>query len=228
MVSDKSSRITAGVQRRKRLIVVLAILSLPLFGILFSLSSFQLRFVNPRTSQQTVSLVALTLLVSLLFGGLTFVLMRNLIKVFAERRLGALGSKFRTRLVVGSLLLSFVPVIVMFWFSYGLMNRSIEKWFSSPVEEVRTDTAAMASLLADYAAQNARSEATTIAAAAETERAFSGHSFSSAVDVFRRHEPTLQGGFAVAVLNGQAEASFGTPAPWSPLKAKIFSPSGAV
>src|SRR5262249_39636566 len=140
MASDKSSRI-AGAPRRKRLIVVLAILSLLLFAVLFSLSSFQLRFVNPRTSQQTVSLVALTLFVSLLFGGLAFVLMRNLIKVFAERRLGALGSKFRTRLVVGSLLLSFVPVIVMFWFSYGLMNRSIERWFSTPVEEVRHDTA---------------------------------------------------------------------------------------
>src|SRR5215467_7066360 len=110
MASDKSSRI-AGAQRRKRLIVVLAILSLLLFAVLFSLSSFQLQFVYPRTSQQTVSLVALTLFVSLLFGGLTFVLMRNLIKVFAERRLGAVGSKFRTRLVVGSLLLSFVPVI---------------------------------------------------------------------------------------------------------------------
>jgi len=65
----------------------------------------------------------------------------------AERRLGVLGSKFRTRLVVGSLLLSFVPVIVMFWFSYGLMNRSIERWFSTPVEEVRQDTALMAELL---------------------------------------------------------------------------------
>ena len=33
------------------------------------------------------------------------------------------------------------------------------------------------------------------------------------VDAFRRHEPTLQGGFAVALLNGNAEASLGVPAP---------------
>ena len=132
-------------------------MSLPLLAILVSLSSFEMRFIDPKTSGQTVSLVALTLLVSLLFGGLTFVLMRNLIKVFAERRLGVLGSKFRTRLVVGSLLLSFVPVIVMFWFSYGLMNRSIERWFSTPIEEVQRDTAIMADLLSRYAAENARS-----------------------------------------------------------------------
>jgi PAS domain S-box-containing protein len=218
---DKSSRIAVGVQRRKRLIVVLAILSLLLFAVLFSLSSFQLRFMNPRTSQQTVSLVALTLFVSLLFGGLTFVLMRNLIKVFAERRLGVLGSKFRTRLVVGSLLLSFVPVIVMFWFSYGLMNRSIERWFSTPVEEVRQDTASMATLLSKYAAENATAEAMDIASSPETQRAFAGHSFSGVLNKFRMREATLQGGFAVAIQNGDSEASFGLPAPWPLVKSRI-------
>ena len=118
-------------------------------------------------------------MIFLLFVALTFVLARNLLKLFAERRLGVLGSKFRTRLVVGGLLLSFLPVIMMFWFAYGLMNRSIDKWFSRPVEEVREDTAAMASLLSQYAAQNARAEAESIAALPETQRAFAGHSFSS-------------------------------------------------
>ena len=68
---------------------------------------------------------------------------RNLLKLFAERRLGVIGSKFRTRLVVVNLLLSFLPVIALFWFSYGLLNRSIDKWFSQPVEEVRADMAAL-------------------------------------------------------------------------------------
>src|SRR5213075_1490824 len=170
---------------RKKVILLLAAAGLPLFGILFSLSSFELRFINPRTNQQTVSLVALTLLVSLLFVTLTFVLARNLIKLFAERRLGVLGSKFRTRLVVGSLLLSFLPVIVMFWFAYGLMNRSIERWFSTPVVEVRQDTALMARLLAKYAAENAHAEALSIASSAETQHAFEGHSFSGVLNEFR-------------------------------------------
>src|SRR5207237_6012364 len=99
---------------------------------------------------------ALSALIFLLFVALTFVLARNLLKLFAERKLGILGSKFRTRLVVTGLLLSFLPVIVMFWFAYGLMNRSIDKWFSQPVEEVRQDTQAMASLISTYAAQNSR------------------------------------------------------------------------
>src|SRR5215467_1648390 len=195
---------------RKKMILLLAAAGLPLFGILFSLSSFELRFIDPKTNQQTVSLVALTLFVSLLFGALTFVLMRNLIKLFAERRLGVLGSKFRTRLVVGSLLLSFIPVIVMFWFAYGLMNRSIERWFSSPVEEVQQDTALMATLLSRYAA--------AIAALPETQRAFDGRSFSGVLEAFRARESTLQGGFAVAIEDGNAEASFNAPASWLQLK----------
>ncbi|MGA7592207.1 MAG: hypothetical protein WBW02_16955, partial [Candidatus Sulfotelmatobacter sp.] len=174
---------------RKRLIVVLAIAVFLLFAVLVSQTAFNQTILRPDTNQQVVVFYALSLLISLLFVALTFVLARNLLKLFAERRLGVLGSKFRTRMVVGALLLSFVPVMVMYWFAYGLMNRSIDKWFSTPVEEVRADTDAMASLLAGYAAQNALSEAITIAAEPETQRAFEGHGFAAAVEEFRTHQP---------------------------------------
>jgi two-component system, NtrC family, nitrogen regulation sensor histidine kinase NtrY len=203
------------------MIVLLAIGIFVLFGILLSQSSFDLPFLNPDTNQQLLFFAALSAVIFLLFVALTFVLARNLLKLFAERRLGVLGSKFRTRLVVGGLLLSFLPVIMMFFFAYGLMNRSIDKWFSRPVEEVREDTAAMASLLSRYLAQNARAEAESIAALPETQRAFAGHSFSTVMSEFRRHEPTLQGGFAVAIEDGNAQASFAAPASWPLLKAKI-------
>ncbi len=206
---------------RKRLIVVLAIAVFLLFAILVSQTAFNETILRPSTNQQVVVFYALSLLISLLFVALTFVLARNLLKLFAERRLGVLGSKFRTRMVVGALLLSFVPVMVMYWFAYGLMNRSIDKWFSTPVEEVRADMDAMASLLAGYAAQNARSEAITIAAEPETQRAFEGHGFAATVEEFRIHEPALQGGFVLAIRNGVAEASLGVPAPWEILKEKM-------
>ena len=164
---------------RKQVIILLAIAVFLLLAILVSQTAFNETILRPGTNQQTVVFSALSLLISLLFVALTFVLARNLLKLFAERRLGVLGSKFRTRMVVGALLLSFVPVMVMYWFAYGLMNRSIDKWFSTPVEEVRADTDAMASLLANYAAQNARSEAASIAASPETQRAFEGHGFSA-------------------------------------------------
>src|ERR1700675_37137 len=160
--------------RRKRAIVLLAIAVFLLFAILVSQTAFNQTILRPDTNQQVVVFYALSLLISLLFVALTFVLARNLLKLFAERRLGVLGSKFRTRMVVGALLLSFVPVMVMSCFSYGLMNRSINIWFSTPVEEVREDTDAMASLLANYASQNPRAEAVSIASPPEEQHAFEG------------------------------------------------------
>src|ERR1700688_3708507 len=206
---------------RKQVIILLAISVFLLLVILVSQTAFDLTFLRPGNNQDIVVFAALSALIFLLFVALTFVLMRNLLKLFAERRLGVLGSKFRTRMVAGALLLSSLPVMVIYWFAYGLMNRSIDKWFSTPVEEVRADTNAMATLLAGYAAQNAHSEAVAIAAAPETQRAFEGRGFSAAVEGFRNHEPTLQGGFVLAIENGIAEASFGIPAPWAVLKERV-------
>jgi two-component system nitrogen regulation sensor histidine kinase NtrY len=208
---------------RRKAIIFLAAGVLLLFTVILWQTSFSLN-LSPDSNQQLVFFAALSAVIFLLFVALTFVLARNLLKLFAERRLGVLGSKFRTRLVVAGLLLSFLPVIVMFWFAYGLMNRSIEKWFSQPVEEVRQDTAAMVSLISNYAAQNARSEAESIAASPETQHAFAGHSFSSVMTQFREHEATLQGGFAIAIEDGNAEASFGAPASWPQIKAKLPHP----
>src|ERR1700726_3941392 len=182
--------------KRKQYVILLAIAVFFLLAILVSQTAFDLTLLRPGNNQQIVVFYALSLLISLLFVALTFVLARNLLKLFAERRLGVLGSKFRTRMVVGALLLSFVPVMVMYWFAYGLMNRSIDKWFSSPVEEVRADTDAMASLLADYAAQNARAEAVAISTSPAAQRALDGRGFSGLVEEFRSHQLTLQGGFA--------------------------------
>jgi two-component system nitrogen regulation sensor histidine kinase NtrY len=206
---------------RKRVIVLLAMSVFLLLAILVSQTAFDLTFLRPGNNQQIVVFAALSALIFLLFVALTFVLFRNLLKLFAERRLGVLGSKFRTRMVAGALLLSFVPVMVMYWFAYGLMNRSIDKWFSTPVEEVRADTHAMASLLDEYASQNARAEAMAIAASADTQRGFAGRGFSPVVSEFQNHEITLQGGFAVAVQDGNAEASFNAPAPWPLLKSRL-------
>ena len=206
---------------RKQVIILLSISVFLLLAILVSQTAFDLNFLHPGNNQEIVVFAALSALIFLLFVALTFVLMRNLLKLFAERRLGVLGAKFRTRMVAGALLLSSVPVMMMYWFAYGLMNRSIDKWFSTPVEEVRADTHAMVTLLADYAMQNARAEASALAASPEVERGFGGHGFSGVADEFQHHEITLQGGFALAIREGNAEASYNAPAPWPVLKGSL-------
>jgi len=207
---------------RKKVIIPVAIGLVLLFAVLFALTSFDLpQALNPDTNQQLLLFASLAVLIFVLFLILTFVLVRNVLKLFAERRLGVLGSKFRTRLLVGSLLLSFLPVIGMFFFAYVLMNRSIDKWFSTPVEEVSRDTATMASLLSQYAAQNAKAEAASIAASPETQLAFSSNNLPALTQEIREHQPTLQGGFAVVLQDRDAIANFGAPADWSVLKSKL-------
>jgi len=199
-------------------VITLAIGAFLLLTILVLQASFNLKFISPDTNQELLFFAGLSGLIFFAFLALTLVLGRNLLKLYAERRQGVAGSKFRTRLVVVSLLLSFLPVIAMFWFSYGLMNRSIDKWFSQPVEEVRADTAAMAALISDYAAQNAASEAMAIAQSPAVENAFANRNFDSMTDEFRRHQVTLQGGFILAVADGNVEASLATPALWPAMK----------
>ena len=199
--------------------IVLAIGAFLLLTILVLQASFNLKFISPDSNQELLFFAGLSGLIFFAFVALTVVLGRNLLKLYAERRQGVAGSKFRTRLVVVNLLLSFLPVIAMFWFSYGLLNRSIDKWFSQPVEEVRADTAAMSALLFDYAGQNATSEAQSIAQSNEFQRAFASKNFPQANEELREHIPTLQGGFVVALVSGNAAASLNSPAPWTDIKA---------
>jgi nitrogen fixation/metabolism regulation signal transduction histidine kinase len=203
---------------RRKVVITLTVASSLLLAILVSQASFNLKFISPDSNQQLLFFAGLSALIFLLFVALSVVLGRNLLKLYAERRLGVVGSKFRTRLVVVNLLLSFLPVIALFWFSYGLMNRSIDKWFSQPVEEVRADTAVMASLISEYAGQNVTTEAQSIAQSEEVTKSFANRSFAPALDEFRHHESTLQGGFVIAVADGNAEASHSMPAPWSAIK----------
>jgi len=207
--------------RRRTAIILLAAGTFVLFTILLSQASFNWPVFQPNTTQQPFVFAALSALIFLLFVILTFVLARTLLKLLAERRVGVLGSKFRTKMVGGALLLSFTPVLFLFLFAYGLMNHSIDKWFSRPVEEVREDTEAMTRLLSAYAEENAHQEAVLLASAPETQQAFLSGNFSGVVDLFERHKPTLQGGFAIALRQGRAEASFRAPEAWSVLAPKL-------
>ena len=111
------SRPEGKTSRRLKAVIGLAAGAFLLLAVLVSQASFNLKFISPDSNQQLLFFAGLSALIFLLFVALSFVLGRNLLKLFAERRLGVIGSKFRTRLVVVHLLLSFLPVIALFWFS---------------------------------------------------------------------------------------------------------------
>jgi len=67
---------------------------------------------------------------------LSFILVRNLVRLAVERRSGVLGSRFRTNLVLTYVGLTFVPVILIFLIATNLLQGSIDRWFSAPVETI--------------------------------------------------------------------------------------------
>src|ERR1700761_1682278 len=111
-------------------LVALSICIFFLFTVILAQATFKLTFLQPDTSEETLIFAAVSALILLLFIALTFVLIRTLLRLYAERKTGILGSRFRSQMVLGALLLSLGPVILLFLFSYGLLNRSLEKWFS--------------------------------------------------------------------------------------------------
>jgi two-component system, NtrC family, nitrogen regulation sensor histidine kinase NtrY len=207
------------------MLVAMAAAVLVLFVLVFSQTAFNIKQVYPRSVEQTLFLVGLSALVFLLLVALTFVLLRNLLKLYAERQLGVLGSRFRTRMVIAALLLSFAPVLVMFMFAYGLMNRSIDKWFSGPVEQIQADSGDVVKILSSYAGDNALQEAVEIAASPETQQSFTTGNSAGVLHEFRRHQPTLQGGFAMAIANGELMAGVNVPAPWGTLRKALPPPA---
>ena len=84
----------------------------------------------------TVLLHAITVVNIVLVLVLLFVLGRNLIKLYVDRRHGRLGSRFQTKLMVTYVGLSLVPTIVLFLVASDFIQKSVDRWFSKDVTEV--------------------------------------------------------------------------------------------
>ena len=130
-------------QPRKRGFLIFLLIAVPaLFLVAWSQASLNVTdLIRPSDAEQTVVLLALSAFVFLAFVIFALILLRILLKLDAERRRGQLGSRFKTRMVVAFLGLSLVPVSVLFIFAYGLLNRSVDRWFGTPFAIVRKDAA---------------------------------------------------------------------------------------
>ena len=67
---------------------------------------------------------------------LVFVLARNLIKLFIERRRAVLGAKFKTKLVMIFVGFALFPSALIILVGSRLISTSVELWFNQPVETV--------------------------------------------------------------------------------------------
>src|ERR1700723_3560156 len=141
-----------------------ALLFLALMGALNAFNMSSVHFLNPQTSGETLIFTSLTVLVFLLLLVLLMLLLRNVLKLYADQSSSALGARLRTRMVLGAVLIALAPAVFMFLFSFQLMNRSIDRWFSPNTSELREDSTRVVFELAQYVTSNARGEAESIAA----------------------------------------------------------------
>ena len=123
--------------------------------------SFSFGEFGPVSPEQTLLYWAVSTLVFLLTVTLGFILFRTGLKLYIERRSGREGSRIRTKLVIGALALTFLPVFFLVLWSVSVLNRNLDKWFSRPAEGVRLNLVEIAQLL-DREARGASGEAQRI------------------------------------------------------------------
>ena len=122
-----------------------------------------LNFIRPRNAPETVLLLVLSAAVFIAFVIFALILARILLKLYAERRQEQLGSRFKTRMVIAFLSVSLVPVFFLYLFAYGLLNRSIDRWFGVPFGILRQDANEMVSQLEQETARRAADNAEHVA-----------------------------------------------------------------
>ena len=114
-----------------------------LLAVLFSLivwqGSFDFGDYGPSSPGQVYTLWALSTINFVLVVTLGFMLVRNFIKLYIERRSDHVGSRIRTKLVVGAVALTCMPVIFLVLFSIQVLNRNLDKWFSEPARNINTN-----------------------------------------------------------------------------------------
>lgn len=96
------------------------------------------------TAFTNILLSTLQIIVLLLFLILLFVLSRNLIKLYSERKRKVVGAHFKTKLLLFFTALSLIPTLLLFLFASDLISRNIENWFKTPIDKILDDTRSLA------------------------------------------------------------------------------------
>jgi hypothetical protein len=183
------------VDSRRRSVALLAggvLLFFVLLGALQAFNTSGVGFLNPETSGETLVFTGLTVVVFLLLMVLLMLLLKNILKLYADQSSSALGARLRTRMVLGAVLIALTPAVFMFLFSFQLMNRSIDRWFSPNTSELREDSTRVVQELAQYVTTNARVEAESIAASGAPDL-----DLPALQDALASHRITLTGGFVL-------------------------------
>src|ERR1700676_3576242 len=104
-----------------------------LLAAVFTFGSLEVPF-EPKSWRALAPLYAVSSFITaalLVFG---LILGRTVLRLWAETSREQLGARFKTKMVVGAMAISLLPVLFMFFVSYSLLNRTLGRWFPRPLE----------------------------------------------------------------------------------------------
>ena len=110
-----------------------------LLAAVFTFGSLDVPF-EPKSWRAVMVLYAVSSFITaalLVFG---LILARTTLRLWAERSREQLGARFKTKMVVGAMAISLLPIVFMFIVSYSLINRSLLLWFPKPLEIASEET----------------------------------------------------------------------------------------
>ncbi|MEX2263131.1 MAG: ATP-binding protein [Bryobacteraceae bacterium] len=174
--------------------------------------SFNLGEHAPADPTQTFIFWAVSTLIFVLMVTLGFILGRTAVKLYVERQSHREGSRIKTRLVLGALALSIIPVVFLVLFSYHVLNRNLVMWFGRPADIQRMNFKEIGLSMDRLVADKARAEAALLASHQEIrDLLINGHGSPGFLARFCDHyEPA-----AVAVLRPQEEKPLDSCGPLS-------------
>jgi two-component system nitrogen regulation sensor histidine kinase NtrY len=157
---------------------------------------------------QTIVVYGVSTIIFLLFVYLGFMLVKQIWKVWIERTSHRPGSRIKTKLVAGALMLSVMPVFFMVLFSISVLNNSLAKWFTQPVQHELGDFDRISKALTRQTLDKANAEAELLAATPETRLLLGGGTADpSWLAAFCRTHRVMAAGIVRA--GGKTVASFG-------------------
>ncbi|MDM8541715.1 ATP-binding protein [Desulfococcaceae bacterium HSG9] len=129
-------------RRRKREIIIIVII----IAVVPVLTYFENRVIDLGVDFPISNAILMFTLINinlLLLLLLIFLVFRNLVKLFYDRRRKVMGSKLRTKLVATFITLTLLPTAILFLFSIHFITASIKFWFNAPVEQALTNSIAV-------------------------------------------------------------------------------------
>jgi len=120
-------------------LVIGGVLVTLLLAAVFTMGSLDVP-IEPSSWGELMTLYAVNCFITaalLIFG---LILTRSIVRLWAERSKEHLGARFKTKMVMGAMVVSLLPVIFMFFASYSLLNRTLGRWFPRPLEIASEET----------------------------------------------------------------------------------------